>query len=449
VPRDEFIERVSEAGITPVLPDDAPIGYKTDWTGRWRGEPRAVLRPRDTREVADVLKIAYETLTPIVTRGGGTGLVGAGVPSEAGDEVVLSCEMIKGVSINPHSRTAEVGAGVTLSELNEAAYEHNLMFAVDIGSRDSATIGGMISTNAGGLRMMKWGDTRSQVLGLEVVTGRGETLRDMRPLVKNNLTLRWTQLVCGSEGTMGVVCRAVVKLVERPRERLYAWIPVLDAAEGVSLASQIARVGRASAVEYVHEEGVALVRELLKREPPAGGSALIVEVCGDDTEHDMGLILSKIKREDALVGEGVTGKQIWEWRDRHTEAIAARGVAVKCDTSIPLERWAEFHDSVPQMLADLSDDLYCVRFGHIADGNLHVNVLSKSGVAGVEVDDAVWRLVVSHGGSISAEHGVGVAKAKWLNLMLNETEIRNIEHMRKSWDPAGVLNPRTARDLGN
>ena len=173
------------------------------------------------------------------------------------------------------------------------------------------------------------------------------------------------------------------------------------------------------------------------------------KVCGDDTEHDMGLILSRIKREDALVGEGVTGKQIWEWRDRHTAAIAARGVAVKCDTSIPLERWAEFHDSVPQMLADLSDDLYCVRFGHIADGNLHVNVLSKSGVAGVEVDDAVWRLVVSHGGSISAEHGVGVAKAKWLNLMLNETEIRNIEHMRKSWDPAGVLNPRTARDLGN
>jgi FAD/FMN-containing dehydrogenase len=205
-------EVVSACGESCVLDPSLHAGFEVDWTGRWHGRAAAVLRPRGTDAVRQMVLAARHHGVALVPRGGGTGLVGGAVPTATGDQVVLDMSALQHLELDPVAATAVVGAGVTLEQLNDAARPHGLRFAVDIGSRGSATVVGMVCTNAGGLRMLRLGDTSSQLLGVEMVTGAGELVSQMRGLTKDNVGLRWHKLVAGSEGSLGVVCAVVVAM---------------------------------------------------------------------------------------------------------------------------------------------------------------------------------------------------------------------------------------------
>lgn len=442
-----FLDAASQHfGVDSVLTGDLAASYETDWTGRWRGSALAVVRPRDTREVTELVRLARRHGVALLPRGGGTGLVGAAVPSTYGTDVMVCTSRLRDLEIDPVSGTALVGAGVRLAELNQAAEPYGLRFAVDLGSRDSATLGGMIATNAGGLRMLRWGDVSAQVLGVEIVTGTAEVLSHLRGLTKDNVGPRWHQLIPGSEGTLGIICRAVLRLVPLPPDTGWAWFPIRNASEAVRVASAARRHSAVSAVEYVHPEGLELVSGLTGRRPPLPGGAVIVEASATDPVEALARLAEEIGSTDAVVASGVAGRELWAWRDRHTEAIATAGIPAKCDVAVPLRSWAAFHDAVPAALGAVDPELYPVRFGHVADGNLHVNILRRDRRSPQpEADDAVWKLAASFGGSISAEHGIGVAKAPWLPLARSAAELVAIERLRRAWDPDNILSPRTAR----
>lgn len=433
-------------GEAHVLRGDMLSSYNSDWTGRWQGAALTVVRPGNVRELSTVMSIASTSRTSVVPRGGGTGLVGGAVPTGDGTQIVIDMTRFTDISLDHVAGTARVGAGVTLTELNAAASEFGLRFAVDLGSRDSCTIGGMISTNAGGLRMMSSGDTASQVMGVTMVTGDGTVVERMRGLAKDNVGVRWFQLAAGAEGTLGVVASAVVKLVPLPRDVAYGWFPVTDPAWAMLVASKARLHAAVTAIEYVHRDGLTLVSDLVGRTPPSSYDAVIIETASADPMNALIQIALELGADDALLADGTQGADLWAWRDCHTEAIALAGTPAKCDVAVPLSRWAEFHDAVPAALAAVRSDLRAVRFGHIADGNLHVNVLTGSGAPPpAEADDAVWRCAAEHGGTISAEHGIGVAKAPWLHLVRDEAEHRLIESLRSSFDPADICAPQIAR----
>ena len=445
-PKNFVAAAVEMFGADSVLTGDTIVAYESDWTGRWTGSARAVVRPRNAADTAALVRLARQHGVVLIARGGGTGLVGGAVPSKDASDVMVCTGRMRQLDIDPVAGTAVVGAGVTLAELNSAAAIHGLRFAVDIGSRDSATIGGMIATNAGGLRMLRWGDTAAQLLGVEVVTGHADVLSHMRGLSKDNVGIRWHQLLPGSEGTIGVICKAVVRLVPIPNAVAWAWFPVADAEAAVTVASYARRQPHTSAVEYVHPDGIALVTALTGRTPPTKGPAVIVESSSDDPVAALVALAEMLSADDAVIADGPSGRELWAWRDRHTEAIATAGIPAKCDVAVPLRNWAAFHDAVPAALADIDPSLYPIRFGHIADGNVHVNILRRDRCAPQpEADDAIWRLATSFGGTISAEHGIGIAKAPWLSLVRTPAELVAIERLRRSWDPENILSPRTAR----
>ena len=433
-------------GADAVLTGDTIVAYEQDWTGRWSGSARAVVRPRNAADASALVRLALRHGVVLIPRGGGTGLVGGAVPSPESTDVMVCTSRMRELDIDPVAGTAVVGSGVTLAELNNAASLHGLRFAVDIGSRDSATIGGMIATNAGGLRMLRWGDTAAQLLGIEIVNGHGEILAHMRGLTKDNVGLRWHQLFPGSEGTLGVICRAVVRLVPIPQAVAWAWFPVADAAAAVVVASTARRQAHTSAIEYVHPDGISLVSALTGRTPPTKGPAVIVESSTEDPLAALLALAEALDASDAVIADGPSGRELWAWRDRHTEAIATAGIPAKCDVAVPLRHWAAFHDAVPSALAAIDPELYPIRFGHIADGNVHVNILRHDRCAPQpEADDAIWRLATSFGGTISAEHGIGIAKAPWLSLSRTPAELVAIEQLRRAWDPGNILSSRTAR----
>jgi len=445
-----FLENVRDLlGSDSVLTGDIISAYERDWTGRWTGAARAVVRPRDAAEVAALVRLARRFTVTLIPRGGGTGLVGGAVPSSEGTDVMVCMSRMKDLSIDPIAGTALLGAGVTLSELNAAAATHGLRFAVDLGSRDSASVCGMVATNAGGLRMLRWGDTAAQILGAEVVTGRGDVLTHLRGLTKDNVGVRWHQILPGSEGTLAIICRVLVRLVPIPAAVAWAWFPAVDARDAVRIASAARRNVGVSAVEYVHPEGLALVAALSGRRPPLPGAAVIIEASARSPERAvdaLGELATDLDSHDAVVADGPAGRDLWAWRDRHTESIARVGIPAKCDVAVPLTQWAAFHDAVPVALTAVDPELYAVRFGHIADGNLHINVLRRDGQAPSErADAAVWDLAVSCGGTVSAEHGIGVAKTPWLSLVRTPAELAAIEQIRRAWDPDNILSPRTAR----
>lgn len=448
---DRFASDVRSAVGAPhyVTDPDVLAVYEQDWTGRWHGKAAAAARPATTAQVAAVVRAARRHGVAVAVRGGGTGLVGGAVPTADGSMAVLSTERLKGVTVDPLSATADVWAGTTLQELNDAARPHGLMFAVDLGSRGSCTLGGMVATNAGGLRVLRWGDTSHQVIGVEAVDGHGDILTHTQGLLKDNTGVRWHSILAGSEGTLAVLCRLVVRLVPVPERRAYAWFPVTSADEAVTVAAAARRDGAVSAVEYVEARGVNLVIAVTGRTPPTRTAAVIVEAstgAGGSPADALAVLAARVGADDALCADGPGAAEMWEWRDRHTESISTVGVPAKCDVGLPLNRWAEFHDRVPDALNTVDQRLWCVRFGHVADGNLHVNVLMDDGSPPPpDADDAVWQLAAELGGSVSAEHGIGVAKAKWLPLSRTPAELVAVERIRGSWDPGNVLSPHLLR----
>jgi FAD/FMN-containing dehydrogenase len=434
-------------GAEHVLTDpDLTRSYETDWTGRFTGASACVVRPGTTAEVAEVLRLCSAAGTTVVVQGGNTGLVGGGVP--AGGEVVLSLTRLTDVGeVDVAAAQVTVGAGVTLADLQALARAHDLEFGVDLAARESATVGGLVATNAGGIRVLRYGSMRAQVVGLEAVLSAGTVLSRLAGLAKDGTGYDLMGLLAGSEGTLAVVTAVRVRLWPRLTERALALLAFASTEDAVALLPALrASLPSLSAAELFYGPGLALVRKHagLPAPFPAEHPAYLLVECTDRTDPLEALaaaVESADGLQDATVATDVAGQRaLWAYREKHTESISAEGVPVKLDVSVPTGRLPSLVAALDATIGAVCPSARPVVFGHVNEGNLHVNVLD-SGELHDEVTDAVLQLVASLEGSISSEHGVGRAKVPWLSLSRTSAEISAMRAIKDALDPTGTLNP--------
>lgn len=434
-------------GARHVLTDSATAGgYRTDWTGAWHAGDAIVVRPADTAEVAAVLRLCGRLGASVTPQGGNTGLVGGSQP-EPGQErpaVILSLRRLTRLDpVDQVNRCIGVGAGATLARVQQAAAEVGLAFGVDLAARDSATIGGMVATNAGGIAMIRHGNMRAQVMGIEAVLASGEVLTRWRPLRKDNVGYDLPGLLAGSEGTLAVITRVLLRLVVPPSHSAVALVGVGSVADAQQIAEAIERRGTAlEAVEIMTAAGVALVTSTIPtRAPIAGAATFVLLVEAAESADDLADMLSGVDGVVDAALEAGPARRLWEIRERHTEAIASATTTpiVKLDVSVPLGSVGELMDRV----TDLAQRIPArpILFGHLGDGNIHVNLLDVPAADHATVTDDVLRLVDSLGGSISAEHGIGRAKRDWVHLGRGAADLAAIAAIRGALDPGRVLNP--------
>lgn len=434
-------------GEQHVLTDaDLRASYETDWTGRYHGLARLVVRPASTGEVATVVAACAAAGATIVPQGGNTGLVGGSVPR--GGEVVLSLKRLDSLTgFDPIAGEITAGSGTTLAALQQAIAGAGWTFGVDLASRDSATLGGMVATNAGGIRVIRYGAMRHQILGFEAVLADGRVVRRLPGLLKDNTGYDLGQLLAGSEGTLAVITAIRLKLVPQLPQRCVALLALPDLGTAMRVVSAVrAAMPSLHAAEAFFQEGVDLVcRHAGLPAPFAGGAGcyVLVECAAPrDESADLAAVLADCEgiEDSALATDAAARARLWAYRERHTEAISAEGVPHKLDVTLPLSRLAEFEQRVRGAIREAVPGARPILFGHAGDGNLHVNVL---GLAADDetADDAVLRLVAELGGSISAEHGIGVAKRPWLKLTRSPEDIAAMRAIKDALDPAGTLNP--------
>ena len=448
---DRLLDELRAAlGAEHVLVDaDVVASYETDWTGRFHGRARAVVRPGTTDEVATVLRACASAGAPVVPQGGNTGLVGGSVPR--GGEIVLSTERLDAVEhLDAENGELVVGAGVTLSRARDAARASGWDVAVDLTARDSATIGGMVATNAGGEHVIRYGAMDRQIIGLEAVLGDGTVVGRVPALRKDNAGYRWAGVLGGSEGTLGVLTRVHLTLVPELRDRVVALVAVDDVAAAVRVAATVRRaLDSVLALELFLADGLRLVLEQRGLAAPFADAwpAYVLVECGvrsgagacAEQLTDVLAGLDEV-RDSGIGDDAATRARLWAYREQHTEAINASGVPHKLDVTLPFDALAAFVDEVRTTVAAVDPAARVVIFGHVGDGNLHVNVLGPA-PDDERVDHAVLELVARRGGSISAEHGIGVAKRADLLLVRTEAELTAMRALKHALDPAGILNP--------
>jgi FAD/FMN-containing dehydrogenase len=447
LPGDAAARLRSIVGDAHVLDDpEVTAGYTQDWTGRVRGSTAAVVRPRTTDEVAAVLRTCSELGVAVVPQGGNTGLVGGSVAFDGA--VTLSSTRLDEVgSVDALTGQVDAGAGVPLVALQAAAQRAGLRFGVDLAARDSATVGGMVATNAGGLHVVRHGPMRAQLTGITAVRSTGDVIGDVRGLLKDNTGYHWPSILCGSEGTLAIITDVRVQLVA-PVEDVAVALFAFDDATAAVEAAAIARRDFADvhAIELVTESGIELVCDALSIPPPFPQPApfvLLVEGAGPPGVVDrLAQVADSLPavRDSAVAIDPEPRTALWRYREAHTESIARLGPVHKLDVTLPLPALAEFLRDVRPAVTERRPHASVWLFGHAGDGNVHVNI---TGIDADDdaVDELVLRLVAARGGSISAEHGIGRAKLAHLHLNRTDAEIRAMRDVKRALDPAGILNP--------
>jgi FAD/FMN-containing dehydrogenase len=426
-------------GEPHVLTGDATAGFAVDWTGRFRGRTPATVRPQNTAEVAAVLALCTDAGLPVVPQGGNTGLVGGGVPLHG--EVVLSLTRLNRLGpVDHEAAQVTAGAGVTLRQVAEAGPELDL--PILIASRDSATVGGAVATNAGGLRVLRYGPMRAQLRGIEAVLADGTVVSHLAGLVKDNTGYDYPSLLAGSEGTLAVITAARLRLVPRLRDMVTALAGFSGLDELHALARRaVAEVPGLVSAEFFTRTGLDILVAHAGLAPPLAEPAeayLLLEGSGPGAFGDLGDVIGD---REAAVGQSAADRaRLWSYRERHPEAAGFLGVPVKLDVSVPAAQWVRLAAEVAAVVADVDPGARVITFGHVADGNVHVNIVPAAPADGRH-EDAVFSFVASLGGSISAEHGIGALKARWLPLARTDAERALFARIRSAFDPAATLNP--------
>ncbi len=380
-------------------------------------------------------------------QGGNTGLVGGSVP-ETG-EVVVDLRGLDSIgAVDTTAAQVTVGAGATLAALQAHVRSDGLSFGVDLSARDTATIGGMVATNAGGLHVVKHGSMRAQVLGVQAVLGTGELVEaNLAGLLKDNTGYDLPGLLCGSEGTLGIVTAARLRLVPTPDGRLVALLGMASVADAVAALPVLRALPSLHAVELLLESGLAVVGDHLGAPSPVvGGCAVLVEVAGERAglADELGVALDRLGDGvlSSAVADDPTGiARLWRWREAHSEAAASLGLVHKADVTLPVTELAVFVARVEDAVSGVAPGSTTLVFGHLADGNLHVNIVGPPPDDDRPVD-AVLDLVLELGGSVSAEHGIGTAKREWLVRQRGESAVAAMRAIKAALDPDGILNPR-------
>lgn len=434
-----------------VLTDaDLRATYETDWTRRWHGEALAVVRPASVEEVSAVVRACAAAGGAVIPQGGNTGLVGGSVPRTLASrpQVVLSTLRLRGLGpVDLLAGTVTVGAGVTLAALQGHVRDAGLAFGVDLGARETATIGGMVATNAGGIHVLRHGPMRAQVLGVEAVLADGSVVRRLPGMVKDNTGYHLPSLLSGSEGTLAIITRAHLRLVALRPRRAVALLGMPSAADAVALAESLRRgLPSLVAAELFFDAGLELVLAHTGAERPFGArhpAYLLVEAEGesDPTDPLADAIGGAEAAVDAVIASDEAGRhRLWRLRESHTEAISGEGIAHKLDVTLPVARLAEFVERAAAVVEAAAPGARTYQYGHVCDGNLHLGVIGPA-AEDEAVDDAVLSLVVEMGGSISAEHGIGVAKVGWLPADRGVADVAAMRAIKQALDPSSILNP--------
>jgi FAD/FMN-containing dehydrogenase len=435
-------------GAAHVVTDpDVTDAQATDWTGRWRGSTPAVLRPGSTDEVRTVVHAARRHHIALVAQGGNTGLVGGSVP-HAGEVIVDLRRFDELGPVDAPAAQVTVGAGATLAAVADHAAAHGLTVGVDLAARDTATIGGMVATNAGGLHVLRHGSMRAQVVGLEAVLGTGDAVTaNLAGLVKDNTGYDLPGLLCGSEGTLGIVTRVRLRLVPRPAARVVGLLGLPTVTEAVAALPVLRSLDSLQAVELILDSGTQLVAGHLGLPVPLDplpGCLLLVELGGaGDLLGELGSaleLLGQAVTDSAVADDDAGMARLWRWREAHSEAAAALGLVHKADVTVPLSDMPAFVAAVPARVQAVAPGATTLLYGHLGDGNLHVNVVGPAADDDSALD-AVFQLVVDLGGSVSAEHGIGVAKRHWLERQRGSAAVDAMGAIKAALDPDGILNP--------
>lgn len=454
----DLLDELQEALGTEGLLVGAGIDerYLHDWMVQAPpGAILAVARPKDTGEVSRTLAACSKYSTPVVPQGGRTGLAGGATPVPGC--IVLSLERMSGViEVDPDSATLTAWAGTPMQTIQEAARQAGMLFALDIGGRGSCQIGGNVSTNAGGNRVLRWGMAREQVLGLEVVLADGTVLTHLNRMLKNNAGYDLKQLFIGSEGTLGVVTKVVLRLHAQPRSITTAMCSAADYAAVLRLLRAL-RSGlgsHLSAFEVMWPDFYELVTSRvagLNRPLDSGsGAYVLVESMGVDPERD-GEALEKILADcidrgivaDVVMAQTMAQREaLWRVRDASGELRTLFWPHVGFDVSVATGRLGDFVAALIAHLRERWPDVQTVHFGHAADANVHIGVRVGDGEQPeAEIEDAVYRMVGRWDGSISAEHGIGTLKRRHLGITRTAAEIDLMRTLKCALDPKGILNP--------
>jgi FAD/FMN-containing dehydrogenase len=444
--------------------------YLTDWRENYLGKALAIVGPATTEEVAAVVKLCAAEGVAIVPQGGNTGMSGGGTPHEDGREIVLSLtRMNRILEIDRVGYTMTVEAGAVLKTIQEAAAEADRLFPLSLGAEGSCTIGGNLSTNAGGVQVLHYGNARNLVLGLEVVLPNGDIWNGLRALKKDNTGYDLRDLYLGAEGTLGIITRAILKLWPKPKDNATSWsaVPSPQAAVELLSGAYAASEDNVTSCELMGRQGIDLVLRHIPgtadpladrhdwyvlmewastRPPRAGGNTGGLR---DKMEAYLGEAMEKGLVLDAAIAQTeAQSKALWALRENHTEASKKEGPSIKHDISVAVSKIPPF---VPEGMAAMTKALPGCRplvFGHVGDGNLHFNCQAPVGWDkarfmhhGEAISGAIYDLVTAYGGSISAEHGIGRIKVEELAHYRSRTELDVMRSLKRALDPQNIMNP--------
>lgn len=433
--------------------DDDVGGFAIDWRRMFPGRPLCVVRPKSTREVAAIVSACGYAGIAIVPQGGNTGLAGGAVPDSSGRQVVLSLNRMNAIrSIDPIGLTLEVEAGCILQLAKDAATAKGRFLPVSFAAEGSATVGGIIGTNAGGINVLRYGMTRNQILGLEVVLADGSIINGLRSLRKDNAGYDWKQVFIGSEGTLGIVTAAVMRLVPQPRHSMTALIAVDSPETALRLLGKAQTdIGDTiSAFELISGKSFALVEKHAGLKCPIAKAEWFILMEAASTlpglrEACMALLTELF--EDGLALDGVVAEsdaqaaRLWALREQITESEGKEGKSIKHDISVPLVSIPRFMSDAEAALKMCAPGIFLNVFGHLGDGNLHFNVLVGPDHDDKSINQTIHDVVTRHGGSISAEHGIGQYRVGELQRLRSPEELRLLRTLKNALDPNGIMNP--------
>jgi FAD/FMN-containing dehydrogenase len=464
-PVNDLFDRLRSAvGAGHVLTEAADVAaYVVDWTGVHEGRALAVVRPGSTEEVAAVVTACREAGAPIVPQGGNTGLVGGGVPDTSGSHVVLSLGRMRAVrEVDPVAGTITVDAGVVLADAQAAAEQAGRLFPMSLGSEGSCTIGGNLATNAGGTAVLRYGMTRELVLGLEVVLPDGRVWDGLRGLRKDNTGYSLRDVFVGSEGTLGVITGAVLRLFPATPRHATAWVAVPSVAAAVGLLDVAQRHAAAhlTTFEIANRQAIDLVLAHLPGavDPLAAPSDwyVLVELAGAETDGGLDDTLEAVLGDaveaglvtDAAIASSPARRSaLWALREGISEVQKVEGATLKHDVTLPIARLGEWASAMGPVLQEILPGVRPVTYGHVGDGNLHYNLNAPVGddaalkVAAADLTRAIYDSVAAAHGSISAEHGLGRTKAAAGMAYKSAVEVDLMRAVKRAIDPDGLMNP--------
>ena len=424
---------------------DVLEGRSVDHTGRYHGHASVLVRPGTADEVAAVLRACREAGVYVTVQGGRTSLVAGTVPEN--DDVLLSTERLIDIGeVDAVERRVHVGAGVTLADVQRAATKAGLVFGVDIAARDSATVGGMASTNAGGLRTVRYGNMGEQVIGLDVVLPDGSIMQRHSQVRQDNTGYDLASLFVGAEGTLGVITGLDLRLRPTPTHRVTAICGFGDLDDLVEAGREFRDMDGIAALELIDARASALTAEHLGVAAPVEGTwLLLIELAADTDQTEQ---LADALEEARLTGEPAVGidvnaqQRLWQVRESVAEVLGIYGPPLKFDVSLPLSAITGFARESEELIAEHAPDAIPVLFGHIGEGNLHLNVLrcALDGQREAALYSAMMALIARCGGNVSSEHGVGSRKRDYVGMSRTDADIAAMRAVKAAFDPAGYLN---------